>query len=200
MTAPRTTRAAALAAGALASLALSSTPAGRRLDSALFRATNRSRGPAVDRLLWGVTELGSLYAAAAAAAVVASTGRRREAARALSAAGAMWALGQALKRFVVRARPYDADPPISGLRLLIARPRGTSWPSSHPAVLAAFLAVAARELGLRSGPRIALASLATTVGASRVALGVHYPSDVVGGLLLGRAVALAWDSDTGIRR
>lgn len=200
MTARRTTRAAALAAGAVGSLALSSTRAGRKLDSALFRAANRNRGPSVDRLFWGVTELGSLYASAAAAGVLASGERGREAARALSAAGATWALGQALKRWVVRARPYDADPAIPGLRLLIARPQGTSWPSSHPAVLAAFLAVAARELGLSQGTGTALAALATTVGVSRVALGVHYPSDVVGGLLLGGAVGLAWPSDRRVRR
>jgi membrane-associated phospholipid phosphatase len=37
-----------------------------------------------------------------------------------------------------------------------------------------------------------LTGLAGAIGASRVALGVHYPADVVGGLLLGRAVGEAW--------
>jgi membrane-associated phospholipid phosphatase len=36
--------------------------------------------------------------------------------------------------------------------------------------------------------------LAGAVAMSRVALGVHFPSDVIGGLLLGRAVADAWTS------
>ncbi len=57
-----------------------------------------------------------------------------------------------------------------------------------------FATVAARDLSLRGPFRVALGVLAGTIGLSRVYLGVHYPSDVVGGLLLGRAVADVWPS------
>jgi membrane-associated phospholipid phosphatase len=106
----------------------------------------------------------------------------------MAAAAAMWLLGQGLKQFVRRPRPYDAG----RSRRLVDKPNGTSWPSSHPAVLLAFLTVAARRLGLTRGERAALDLLASTVAVSRVYVGVHYPSDVVGGVLLGRAVADAW--------
>ena len=69
-----------------------------------------------------------------------------EAARALAGAGATWLLLQGVKRLVDRPRPYLADP--EGTRRLIAEPQGTSWPSSHPAVLTTFTRVAARELGV----------------------------------------------------
>jgi undecaprenyl-diphosphatase len=98
-------------------------------------------------------------------------------------------LGQGLKRVYGRLRPYETGAPN---RLLIGRPRGSSWPSSHPAVLLTFVLVAGRDLRLSPAGRAALAWLAGVVGASRVYLGVHYPSDVAGGLLMGRAVAGVW--------
>jgi membrane-associated phospholipid phosphatase len=165
-------------------------PAGADADRAAFAAVNAGHGPAADRCFAGVTELGSLYAAGAAAGSLAVTGHTRVALRAASAAGATWLLGQALKKFVTRPRPYERDP--ETVRRMIAPPSGTSWPSSHPAVLTSFTTVAARDLGLGATARAALAGLGCSVAASRVYLGVHYPSDVVSGLLMGRAVAALW--------
>jgi membrane-associated phospholipid phosphatase len=163
---------------------------GPAVDLELFREANRGRGPDADRVFRGITELGSYYAAGTAAAVLAVSGRRRAALRALSAATATWLLLQGMKRIVDRPRPSDADP--DGTRLLIARPNGTSWPSSHPAMLTTFTRVAARETGLGPVSRAALTALDVAVATSRVYVGVHYPSDVASGLLLGRAVARIW--------
>ena len=183
--------AGALATGACAiGLGAMKGSDGPAVDRELFDVVNRGHGPRADRVSTGVTELGSYYAAGSAATVLAVAGRRRAALRALGAASATWLLLQGLKRIVDRPRPSDADP--GGTRLLIARPNGTSWPSSHPAVLTTFTRVAARELGLRPSSRAALTALDLTVAVSRVSVGVHYPSDVASGLLLGRAVARAW--------
>jgi membrane-associated phospholipid phosphatase len=59
-------------------------------------------------------------------------------------------------------------------------------------VLTTFTRVASRELGLGAPVRAAFTALDLAVGTSRVALGVHYPSDVASGLLFGRAIARAW--------
>jgi membrane-associated phospholipid phosphatase len=131
-----------------------------------------------------------MYAAGAAAGALAALGRPRPAARALAAAGLTWLLGQGVKEAVERPRPYDADP--GGTRAMIAPPMGTSWPSSHPAVFAAFATVAGRELGAGRAARATLTGVGLAVAASRVYLGVHYPSDVVSGFLMGRAVAAMW--------
>ena len=165
------------------------TDDGPAVDRELFDLVNRGHGPQADAVFAGVTELGSLYAAGAAAAALAATGRGRAAARAGAAAGATWLLLQGVKRLVNRPRPGDAD--VSTVQR-IARPRAQSWPSSHPGVLTTFTRVAARELGAGAVSRAALAGLDLTVAASRVYLGVHYPSDVASGLLFGRAVARLW--------
>jgi undecaprenyl-diphosphatase len=183
--------AATLTAGAAAigQVALR-TQDGRELDENLFKAANAEHAATAERFFSGITELGSLYAAAAAAGALALAGRRREGARALAGAGATWLLLQGVKRLVDRPRPFLADP--EGTRRMIAEPHGTSWPSSHPAVLTTFTRVAARELGVGVLGRAALTGLDASVAASRVALGVHYPSDVASGLLFGRAVAWLW--------
>jgi len=189
----RTVRVAWLAGAALATGLLASTELGDRVDVGLFRAVNRGRGPGADRFFRGITELGSIWASIGAAGVLAARGRRRAAARGLGAASAAWLAGQGLKRLFDRPRPYVADP--NGVRLLAQPPRATSWPSSHPAVLLAFVTVAGRDLELSLVARTALRGLAAAVGISRTYVGVHYPADVVGGLLLGQAVADAMSQD-----
>ena len=175
--------------GALAVSALSAGGRGQALDRAVYRAVNRGGGRLTDSFFRGVTELGSLWAAAGAALALAGARRKKEALDALGAAAAMWLLGQALKKLWRRPRPYRS---LEDVRLLIAEPAGTTWPSSHPAVLLAFVTVAARDLDGSGTIKAAVVGLAGAVGLSRVYLGVHYPADVAGGLLLGRGVADLW--------
>ncbi len=185
--------AAGIAAGAAAGVAaVSARDWGRALDRSLFSRLNADRGPAADRFFRGVTELGSIGAPIGACAALALRGRSRAGVDALGAATAAWFLGQWLKKRHLRDRPYQAAD--HATRLLIGEPHGTSWPSSHPAVLLAFLTVAARDLDLPAGRRAWLNGLAGVVGLSRIYNGVHYPSDVVGGLFLGRATADVWTS------
>ncbi len=184
--------ASGLAAAALAVGVWTSSGRGRELDEEAFRALNRDRGPLADAGFHAVTELGSIWAPVGASVVLAAAGRRRAAARGLAAAGLTWLAGQGLKRLFLRPRPYVADP--LGTRLLIGPPKATSWPSSHPAVLLAFTTVAGRELGAGGAGRAALDALGLVVGASRCHVGVHFPADVVGGVLVGKAVGAAMGS------
>jgi membrane-associated phospholipid phosphatase len=192
-------RGAALAAAAAGNGAVAlATEGGRKTDAEMFGALNRGHGAEADRVFAGLTELGSMYAVGAAAGALAALGRPRPALRAAAAAGVTWGLGQAVKKLVGRPRPYEADP--SGTRAMIAPPTGTSWPSSHPAVLTAFTTVVARESGAGAMARVGLTGLGLTVAVSRVYLGVHYPSDVASGFLMGRAVAAICPRGRGARR
>jgi undecaprenyl-diphosphatase len=159
-------------------------------DRELFNAVNAGHGPDADRVFVTVTELGSMYAAGAAAMSLVATGRARAALKAFAATSVTWLTLQGMKKIVDRPRPIDAEG--HGARQLIARPNGMSWPSSHPAVLTTFTRVASQELGSGSVVKGALTALDATVATSRVYLGVHFPSDVVSGLLIGRAVASVW--------
>ncbi|MCA1727641.1 MAG: phosphatase PAP2 family protein [Actinobacteria bacterium] len=183
-------RTAALAtAAAFGVVVVSSRGKVRELDDAVFKRLNRDGGPVADRFFDRLTDLGSYWASLGAGAAIAATGRRRAAADALGAATAAWLVGQGLKKAFMRARPYDT---LTEFRLLVGRQRGTSWPSSHPLVLTTFLTVAAHDLGIAAPARAGLAGLAGLVAVSRVYVGVHYPSDVVGGVLLGGAFGQAW--------
>ena len=72
-------------------------------------------------------------------------------------------------------------------------PATSSYPSGHAAGAAAFWTVAAVLLVPRVGRRAwVLLAVPLVVASSRVVLGVHYPSDVLGGLLVGGCWAAAW--------
>ena len=101
------------------------------------------------------------------------------------------ALGALLKLLVGRDRPDLLDP--------VARAAGFSFPSGHalnaalaPGVLLLVFLPFGRD---RPGGRAALWTVAVMLtvvtGLSRVALGVHWASDVLGGWLLGVAVLAA---------
>ena len=91
---------------------------------------------------------------------------------------------QALKRTVVRRRPSVIQSHIAPLCRL---PDAYSFPSGHSCAamaLAVTLALGTPEIAL---PVLVLAGM---VGASRVYLRVHYPTDVVAGQMLGVATSL----------
>ena len=122
--------------------------------------------------------------------LVVAAGERAELRRAGVAAGlgAAVALGcaQVITRIVERPRPFVADP--GGVHLFAHHAADAGFPSDHAtAAFAIATAVALRDRRLGA----AVIALAAIVCVGRVALGVHYPSDVLAGAALGTAVSLA---------
>lgn len=159
----------------------------QRADVRLGDVVRRTGTPIVDRIVTATTDLGSVYAVLGISAVLAAAGRRDAAADALGLGGAAWTLAQTNKRFVRRKRPYEAD----AVRRLIRPPTGSSFPSGHAAVGMAVMAIAADRARSR-GVMGLFHLLGAYVGASRIYVGVHYPSDVVGGAGLGLLLAGVW--------
>jgi undecaprenyl-diphosphatase len=74
--------------------------------------------------------------------------------------------------------------------MLVREPAGTSFPSGHPAVAQAIAGVVTPALPVMFRPPVE--AVPRMVAFSRVYVGVHYPSDVMAGILVGRAVADLW--------
>lgn len=128
-----------------------------------------------------------LVAAAAflAAGRYASASGRRGAVSAAAALGLALLVGKVVSGVVDRSRPFVDHPSI---HLLISHGRDAGFPSDH--ATGAFAIAVALLLRHRLAGSVALA-LAALVAAARVVVGAHYPTDVLGGALLGGLAALA---------
>jgi undecaprenyl-diphosphatase len=177
-----------------------------RADVEISQAAERATGGSDALLLLAraVTLLGEpvllTVAALVLAVALARRGRRRLALFVLVARVGAAVLSTGLKLAVDRARPVFDEP--------VATALGASFPSGHALGSAAFYATAAvllqpftrRDRLLLTGAVL----VSALVAASRVLLGVHYPSDVAAGLLIGlgwaalcTAVFAAWRADEG---
>jgi undecaprenyl-diphosphatase len=161
----------------------------------LLAQTLRSQYPLLTLVMRDLTSLGSTVVMTLITAVtvvyLALLGSRRMAALVLSAMLSGSALVSVTKSLFGRARPdlVFADITVSGL----------SFPSGHASMSAiAFLTMGALIAATRRRTReriyiLLVAGLLTLlVGLSRVALGVHWATDVVGGWAFGAAWAVLW--------
>jgi membrane-associated phospholipid phosphatase len=103
---------------------------------------------------------------------------------ALVAAAIALAANQVIANLWDRPRPFTAHP--ASTHVLSARTTDPSVPSDHAAAAFA-IAFAVLAFSRRAGA-VFLAA-ATLIGLSRIALGMHYPTDVLAGALVGFGAA-----------
>jgi undecaprenyl-diphosphatase len=127
-----------------------------------------------------------LFAGVLAALFLLSRSRRRLATSAGAAAALALLAAQVISRAVDRPRPFVTHP--AALHLFTRHVPDPGFPSDH--ATAAFAIAVAVLLRDRRWGTVALIA-ATVLAVGRVALGLHYPTDVLGGAALGSLCALA---------
>lgn len=90
----------------------------------------------------------------------------------------------ALKKLIMRPRPFNT---LSQVRTLVAKPGSFSFPSGHAAVSFTVAMVMAHNYRNSAG---LFFLLALGIAFSRIYVGVHFPLDVLGGIVIGLILGL----------
>jgi undecaprenyl-diphosphatase len=159
-----------------------------RLDRRLLRAMRtRCHGPRAEAAMKGLGtagEWGAVWMALGLAAATADGERRGRWLSAATAAPAAVGANFAVKLAVRRQRPkLRRLPPLAGA------PSSLSFPSAHAT---SSLAAATAMGRVSPGARVPLYALAGAICMTRPYLGMHYPSDVLGGVALGLLIGRLW--------
>ena len=158
------------------------------IDVAIMRAVQLREGQSPELLIATtqfVSSFGEVGWRAAAVAVILAVlvalRRKRSTMVYFAAVGlSIWAHTEA-KTLYARTRPHLAP--------WLDTPSGLSYPSGHAAGSMVVLLTAALLLGGRRS-MVAAIMLSVAIGITRPLLGVHWPSDVVGGWLWGAGFAM----------
>jgi membrane-associated phospholipid phosphatase len=155
--------------------------ANEREVSALVTIQSLTSSPGIQRSAVILSHLGEHAASWIALGLLGAAldpAQRRPWLRATATVAGAHGLSIVVKRVVLRHRPSDPR-----VQVHVATPSDWSFPSSHAASTTAAAVAYSRLLGRRY-PLVSIPVMMT----SRLILGVHYPSDVLAGSLLGAAM------------
>ena len=145
------------------------------------------RNPILNSVMVGITKLGDGGTIWIAATLVLLFFKKTRKVGIISVAallGTVLINNGCLKLLVQRLRPFYT---FQEIQILVPTPREFSFPSGHTSSAFAAATVFYRKLPKEIG--ISAVVLAGLIGFSRIYVGVHYPTDVLVGAVLGTVVA-----------
>ena len=141
------------------------------------------RNPILDNIMIFITSLGNggmIWIAATIVLLIPKKTRKAGIMSAVALLGSLIINNNIVKNIVQRPRPFVT---FTDLQIIIPTPSEFSFPSGHTSSSFAAAAVFYRHLRKKLGlPAVILAGL---IGFSRLYVGVHYPTDVIAGVLMG---------------
>ncbi len=147
------------------------------------------RNPVLDSIMIFITTLGDkgyLWIAATVILLIPQKTRKIGIISGVALLGSLVVNNEIIKNLVRRPRPFMT---FTDLKILISRPSQFSFPSGHSSSSFAAAAVFYRYLPKKFGvPALVLACF---IAFSRLYVGVHYPTDVLAGALVGVGLSYA---------
>lgn len=145
------------------------------------------RNPILDKNMIFITSLGNggmIWIVATVLLLIPKKTRKAGIVSAAALLGSLLFNNMLIKNIVQRQRPYVT---LETLKIIIPRPSDFSFPSGHSAASFAAAASFYRLLPKKFG--ILAIVLAALIAFSRLYVGVHYPTDVLAGALMGIALS-----------
>lgn len=144
------------------------------------------RHPFFDPIVIFITSLGDaglIWIVATILLLIPKKTRKAGCISALALLGSLLINNYLIKNLVARPRPFTK---LAELTILIPKPGEFSFPSGHTSASFAAATVFYRHLPKKLG--VPAMILAVLIGFSRLYVGVHYPTDVLAGAILGTLI------------
>lgn len=155
----------------------------RDVEISILNAIQHMRTPILDTVMSVITKLGNagmIWILLAIILLIIPKTRRTGLILVLALCVDVVLCNGILKNLVGRIRPFDVN---TSIQLLVARPHDYSFPSGHTA--ASFTAAMALYLAGENKMWKPALVLAVLIAFSRLYLYVHYPTDILGGIITG---------------
>jgi membrane-associated phospholipid phosphatase len=162
---------------------------GQRIDTWTFLLFNFRGGhpPWLDRLMWGLTQIGNGMVIVVLALILFFAGDHLLAYGLILGALTLWLAVELVKALVHRRRPFIR---LTQARIVGHRAGGRSFPSGHTSQAFFMATLLAGYFHAGVWAMCLLYAIALLVGITRIYVGAHYPRDVLAGAILGSAWGL----------